>query len=101
MYLINLNKGDVKMIGICGNEKASDVIVTVNLEAQGKSVEIRSKLKGMFGSLIEKAVMEVLAELKIENAHIKVEDFGALDFIIKARTKTAINRAINAGGINQ
>ncbi|WP_372713820.1 citrate lyase acyl carrier protein [Ilyobacter sp.] len=88
------------MIGICGNEKASDAVVTVNLEAQGKTVEIKSKLKGMFGSLMEKAVMEALDELKVENAHVKVEDFGALDFIIKARTKTAIKRAINAGGIN-
>jgi len=88
------------MIGICGNEKASDVVVTVNLEAQGRTVEIKSKLKDMFGSLMEKAVMEVLDELKVVNAHIKVEDFGALDFIIKARTKTAINRAKKAGGIN-
>jgi citrate lyase subunit gamma (acyl carrier protein) len=88
------------MIGICGNEKASDVLVTVNLEAQGRTVEIKSKLKEMFGSLMEKAVMEVLDELQVENAHVKVEDFGALDFIIKARTKTAINRAKKAGGIN-
>ena len=88
------------MIGICGNEKASDVVVTVNLEAQGRTVEIKSKLKDMFGSLMEKAVVETLDELKVENAHVKVEDFGALDFIIKARTKTAINRARKAGGIN-
>ena len=87
------------MIGICGNEKASDAVVTVNLEAQGKTVEIKSKLKGMFGSLMEKAVMEALDELKVENVHVKVVDFGALDFIIKARTKTAIKRAMNAGGI--
>lgn len=88
------------MIGICGNEKASDAVVTVNLEAQGKTVEIKSKLKGMFGSLMEKAVIEVLDELQVENVHVKVEDFGALDFIIKARTKTAIRRAMNAGGLN-
>lgn len=88
------------MIGICGNEKASDVVVTVNLEAQGRTVEIKSKLKDMFGSLMEKAVVETLDELKVENAHVKVEDFGALDFIIKARTKTATNRARKAGGIN-
>lgn len=88
------------MIGICGNEKASDAVVTVNLETKGREVEIKSKLKGMFGSLMEKAVIEVLDELNVENISVKVEDFGALDFIIKARTKTAIRRAINAGGIN-
>lgn len=88
------------MIGICGNEKASDVVVTANLESKGRKIEIKSKLKGMFGSLMEKAVIEVLDELNIENISVKVEDFGALDFIIKARTKTAIRRAKNAGGIN-
>jgi citrate lyase subunit gamma (acyl carrier protein) len=88
------------MIGICGNEKASDAVVTVNLDSKGRKIEIKSKLKKMFGSLMEKAVIEILDELKIENIDVKVEDFGALDFIIKARTKTAIRRAKNAGGIN-
>ncbi|WP_028856816.1 citrate lyase acyl carrier protein [Psychrilyobacter atlanticus] len=88
------------MIGICGNEKASDAVVTVNLDSKGRKIEIKSKLKKMFGSLMEKAVIEILDELKIENIDVKVEDFGALDFIIKARTKTAIRRTKNAGGIN-
>lgn len=88
------------MIGICGNEKASDVIVTVNLNCKGRRIEIKSKLKKMFGSLMKKAVIEVLDELKIEDIDVQVEDFGALDFVIKARTKTAIRRAKNMGGIN-
>ncbi len=86
------------MVGICGNEKASDALVTVDLNAAGISIEIISKLKGMFGELMEKAVRETLEEMEVENAKVKVQDFGALDFVIKARTKTATRRAKSAAG---
>lgn len=86
------------MIGICGYEKDSDAIVTVDLNHTGIDVEVISKLKKMFGKLMEKAVRDALNELGIENAKVKVEDFGALDFIIKARTKTATKMALRAGG---
>ena len=58
---------------------------------------IESKNKKMFGNLMEKAVREVLADMKIENAKVLVQDFGALDFVIKGRTRTAVRRAV-AGG---
>ena len=85
------------MVGVCGNEKDSDALVTVNLDNVGIKIEIESKNKKMFGSLMEKAVREVLADMKIENAKVLVQDFGALDFVIKGRTRTAVRRAV-AGG---
>lgn len=85
------------MIGICGNEKSSDVLVTVDLNNNGIEVIIESKLKKMFGKLMEKAVREVLEDMKVENAKVLVQDFGALDFVIKGRTRTAVRRAMNGG----
>ncbi|MCF2613099.1 MULTISPECIES: citrate lyase acyl carrier protein [Fusobacterium] len=85
------------MIGVCGNEKDSDVLVTVDLDFQGIEITIESKLKKMFGKLMEKAVREVLEDMKVENAKVLVQDFGALDFVIKGRTRTAIRRAMNGG----
>ena len=85
------------MIGICGNEKSSDVLVTVDLNNNGIEVIIESKLKKMFGKLMEKAVREVLEEMNVENAKVLVLDFGALDFVIKARTRTAVRRAMVGG----
>lgn len=82
------------MVGVCGNEKDSDVLVTVNLNVTGIEVIIESKLKKMFGKLMEKAVREVLSEMKVENAKVLVQDFGALDFVIKGRTRTAVRRAM-------
>ena len=85
------------MIGVCGNEKDSDVLVTVGLDFQGIEITIESKLKKMFGKLMEKAVREVLEDMKVENAKVLVQDFGALDFVIKGRTRTAVRRAMNGG----
>ena len=82
------------MVGVCGNEKDSGVLVTVDLNVTGIEVIIESKLKKMFGKLMEKAVREVLSEMKVENAKVLVQDFGALDFVIKGRTRTAVRRAM-------
>lgn len=82
------------MVGVCGNEKDSDVLVTVDLNVTGIEVIIESKLKKMFGKLMEKVVREVLSEMKVENAKVLVQDFGALDFVIKGRTRTAVRRAM-------
>lgn len=43
---------------------------------------------------MEKAVREVLEDMKVENAKVLVQDFGALDFVIKGRTRTAVRRAM-------
>ncbi len=85
------------MVGICGNEKDSDALVTVNLDNIGTEIIIESKIKDMFGKLMEKAVREVLDEMKVENAKVLVQDFGALDFVIKGRTRTAVRRALTGG----
>ena len=47
------------MVGVCGNEKDSDAVVTVNLDNVGIEIEIESKNKKMFGKLMEIAVREV------------------------------------------
>lgn len=85
------------MVGICGNEKDSDALVTVNLDNIGTEIIIESKIKDMFGKLMEKVVREVLDEMKVENAKVLVQDFGALDFVIKGRTRTAVRRALTGG----
>ncbi|BBA52753.1 citrate lyase acyl carrier protein [uncultured Fusobacterium sp.] len=85
------------MVGVCGNEKDSDALVTVNLNNTGIEIIIESKIKDMFGKLMEKAVREVLVEMKVENAKVLVQDFGALDFVIKGRTRTAVRRALTGG----
>ncbi|MFA6877858.1 MAG: citrate lyase subunit gamma [Fusobacterium sp.] len=85
------------MIRSCGNEKDSDALVIVDLENKGRNIEINSKLKDMFGEYMEKAIIEILDEMEIKNIKVILKDYGALDFVIKARTKVAIKRALKGG----
>ncbi|WP_027631568.1 citrate lyase acyl carrier protein [Clostridium hydrogeniformans] len=82
------------MIGTAGNEKSDDVLVTVDLShKEGIEIELISKIEKLFGKQMKEVVLNTLKELNIEKAKVVVQDFGALDFVIKARVKTAINRA--------
>lgn len=81
-------------IGIAGKEGQQDCMAKVELKIQGGiKVRVNSKVAEIFGGLIEKAVVEAAGEMGIENAIIEVNDSGSLDFVIKARVKTAIKRA--------
>mgnify|MGYP004554970161 FL=1 len=83
-----------KMKGTAGREKPQDCIVTVDLERKsGIEIQLNSKMEKMFGDAIQKAIREALSEMNVKAANVKVDDFGSLDFVIKARIKTAVKRA--------
>jgi citrate lyase subunit gamma (acyl carrier protein) len=61
---------------------------------QGLEIEIHSPALEMFGKAIEDATKEVLAELRVENALVQIQDRGALDFTVRARVEAAARRAL-------
>lgn len=64
-------------------------------ETGGKQIELRSKVKAMFGSKILKLANDVLDFYKIENCKLTIEDTGALDFVLAARMEAAIRQVID------
>ncbi len=77
----------------CGTNSKGDAIVTVEItKKDGIQIEIVSKVLKKYGESIKESVLEILHAFKIENANVLVEDFGALDFVIRARTETAVRR---------
>ncbi|MEW9124504.1 MAG: citrate lyase ACP [Thermotaleaceae bacterium] len=82
------------MIGIAGFEKEQDCLVKVTLKDEGGlNIDIKSKLKLLFGELMKNAVIDAVEDMKLQHGDIEVREFGCLDFAIKARVKTAIKRA--------
>lgn len=82
------------MIGQAGKEKSDDIMVQVKLDScEEIKIDLESKVKQLFGKQIEKSIKEVLKEMGVKGAHIIAKDQGALDFIIRARVKTAVRRA--------
>ena len=56
-------------------------------------IDISSIVLTQYGDQIENAIREVMARLQVQSAVVMVEDKGALDFVIKARTEAALLRA--------
>jgi len=79
-----------------GSENKGDVFVTLELVSQGESkVELTSKVISKYGDSIKSSIEETLNKFGINAAKILVNDYGALDFVIRARVETAIKRALS------
>ena len=82
------------MTGHAGFEKPQDCSVTVTLlDAGGVEIRLQSRQEAMFGSTIRSCAESCLEELGVENALVEIQDYGCLDFAIRAMLKTAVRRA--------
>ncbi len=86
------------MLVSSGFRQKDDVYIELSLDHQGLAIELVSSVEKLFGPQIEKVVRDTLVQMHVENVFLKIEDFGALDFVIRARLKTAIKRALAAEG---
>ena len=74
----------------------SDCYVTLELkEFGGIAIQLKSKVKVLYGQRIKELAEEVLNHFKIENAVLNIEDTGALDFVIAARIEAVVRQAIS------
>ena len=75
-----------------GTMESSDAYVEIEPGEAGVQLELESVVMGQFGDAICSTVREVLAELGVENANVRVVDRGALECVIRARVETAVLR---------
>ena len=76
-----------------GPRVRSDVWVEVSpVLSGGIQINIKSKVKALFGRQIRELAEEVLRFFELENAHVFIEDAGAVDFVLAARLEAAIKQ---------
>lgn len=75
-----------------GTMESSDAYVEIRPGAEGINVQLESKVALQFGDSIRQVVTEVLTDLGVENADVRVVDRGALECVIRARVETAALR---------
>lgn len=85
---------DIIKTAVAGTDEKSDAIVTIEPNENGLQLEIKSVVMNQFGSAIEASVREVLADMGVQNAIVRVADRGALDCVLRARVETAILRGM-------
>ncbi len=87
---------NLKTMGLAGTLESSDILITLfpKEKGAGRIVELASPVKQQFGEQIISTINDVLDKYSIEDVLISVRDRGALDFTVRARTETAIQRSI-------
>ena len=83
---------DILKRASAGTMESSDAYVEIEPGTDGVKLQLESVVMGQFGETIEKAVRNVLEELDVKNANVRVVDRGALECVIRARVETAIFR---------
>lgn len=75
-----------------GTLESSDAYVEIEPGKDGICLQLESVVMEQFGDAISKTVKELLGELSVENANIRIIDRGALECVIRARVETAVLR---------
>ena len=85
-----------------GDDVRSDLHAGVDLtEAGGIEVEVVSKVGSLYADSIGDTVRATLRGLGIEHARVRIDDKGAVPFVIAARVEAAASRAgAGPGGDN-
>ena len=88
--------GDLRRAS-AGTMESSDAYVEIEPGGEGVRIRLESIVLERFGDAIRETVREVLSELGVENAAVRVVDRGALDCVIRARVEAAVLRGRGEG----
>jgi len=88
-----------KSIAIAGNsglKVRSDCEIMLELKSgEGIIIDLTSKVKALYGESIKRLIAEILDFFSVKDAFIRINDSGALPFVIAARMESAIKQLIN------
>ena len=85
---------DITKITKAGSLESNDILIILMPNSNpGVKIQLESIVIEQFGEQIEKVIRETAEQLGIENAVIKAQDKGALDYTIVSRLKTAFIRS--------
>lgn len=78
-----------------GTMESNDIYIMLQPnEGQGISIDLESIVMEQFGKQIREAIIETLNHMDVKDVHVVAKDRGALDYTIRARVETAVQRAI-------
>lgn len=76
-----------------GERVRSDCWVGIKLTSEnGIKIDLKSKVNVLYGNSIIELVNNMMTFFKISNAEIKIEDSGAIPFVIMARVESAVRK---------
>ena len=88
---------DIVQRATAGTMESSDAYVEVEPGTDGINLQLESVVMAQFGDSIQKTVRELLTDMSVENANVRIVDRGALECVIRARVETAVLRGKGRG----
>lgn len=83
---------DITKYASSGTLESSDAYVEIEPSENGIKIELESVVYKQFGENIKKVAGEVLSDMNVKNATLRITDKGALECVIRARIETAVLR---------
>ena len=77
---------------VSGVKKNDDIYISIEKGHEGVELEVQSTVYDLFGEQIVSVIRSVIEEQGITGIRVYAEDYGALDFVIRARMENAIAR---------
>jgi len=88
-------KSAIASSGNSGPKIRSDCEISLEIKSSGGIViDLVSKVKSLYGESVKKLTEEVLEFFEVKNASVKINDSGALPFVIAARLESAIKQLV-------
>jgi citrate lyase subunit beta/citryl-CoA lyase len=88
-------KKSIAIAGNSGPKIRSDCEIILELKAEGGIIiDLVSKVKALYGESIKGLTSEILYFFGVKNAFVKINDSGALPFVIAARLEAAVKQLI-------
>jgi len=81
-------------VGVAGSDTKGDCLVRV-APAEALQIEIVTKAQTLVARGIEMVVKSTLAQYGAPDLAVTVHDFGSLDYVLAARTETAVRAALS------
>lgn len=78
----------------CGTLESNDIFLILTPSEDGIEIDLESTVEKQFGAHIKEVIKNKLLSLGIDSVHVQAQDKGALDFTIRARIETAVNRGL-------
>jgi citrate lyase subunit beta/citryl-CoA lyase len=79
--------------GNAGPKVRSDCEITLEVRQKGGiAIDLKSRIKALYGESINSLCREVLEYFRIKNALVAIDDSGALPFVIMARLEAVIRK---------
>lgn len=89
-------KKSVAIAGNAGPKVRSDCEIALELKSEGGiDIDLISKVKVLYGRSIELLIKQVLEYFEIKHASVKINDSGALPFVIAARLESAVKQLMH------